>query len=772
MTQQDHGVATASGHLVPESLRKRAREIVSGLTLEEKATLTVGHDFWTTEPVERLGVPPIWLADGPTGVRRAQTSDGIGIGDSIPATCFPTASALASSWDVALAREVGAAIGAEAQAQGVQVVLGPGVNLKRSPLAGRNFEYMAEDPVLAGEMAAAFIQGLQEQGVGASLKHFAANEQETGRMYVDSIVDERTLREVYLRAFEIAVRTAHPWTLMCAYNQLNGAFCAEHRTLLCDILRDEWGFEGIVVSDWNAVNDRAAGIAAGLHLQMPHGATVPSVIAAVEQGDLDEARLDEVVAEVLAIVLLADSSRQPDTTFDVDAHHALARRAAAESIVLLKNDGNLLPLEPAPGATVALIGGFAREPRYQGSGSSQVVPTRVDTLLEELPQALGSSVTVRFAEGYGPEGAADLALLAEARDIAAGADVAVVVVGLPGSLETEGRDRAHIDLPQSHYDLVTAVLAAQPNTVVVLVNGSAVALPWAIDVQAIVEAWLGGQAAGGAIADVLTGAVNPCGKLSETFPVRLEDTPSFLSFPTMGDGTVRFAEGVFTGHRWYDAREIAPRFPFGHGLSYTAFTYDGLGIDTDELVTEGTVSINVMVENTGDRAGKEVVQVYVGECAPKLPRPRRELKAFSKVALEPGQAKVLQFTLGWRDFAYYDARAGAWAMEPGEYEIAIGASAADIRLSAREVLTSTHQAPVTIDRLTPLNVALKHPVASSYLQPMIDAMRERTGGGEGFEMLMLFMGDSPLRKFVIMGALPEEALVEIIAASASRPSHS
>ena len=766
MTQHDPGVATASGHLVPERFRERAREIVSGLTLEEKATLTVGRDFWTTEPVERLGVPSIWLADGPTGVRRAQTSDGIGIGDSLPATCFPTASALAPSWDVALAHEVGAAIGAEAQAQGVQVILGPGVNLKRSPLAGRNFEYMAEDPVLAGHMAAAFILGLQSQGVGASLKHFAANEQETGRMYVDSIVDERTLREVYLRAFEIAVRTAHPWTLMCAYNRLNGTYCAEHRRLLHDILRDEWGFEGIVMSDWNAVNDRPAGIAAGLHLQMPHGATVPSVIAAVEQGELDEARLDEVVAELLAIVLLADASRQPGAAFDADAHHALARRAAAESIVLLKNDGGLLPLEPAADATIALIGGFAREPRYQGSGSSQVVPTRVDTLLEELPKALGSSATVRFADGYGPEGLADPSLLAEARDLAAGSDVAVVVVGLPGSLETEGRDRAHIDLPQAHNNLVTAVLAAQPNTVVVLVNGSAVALPWANDAPAIVEAWLGGQAAGGAIADVLTGAVNPSGKLSETFPVRLEDTPSFLSFPTMGDGTVRFAEGVFTGHRWYDARKIAPSFPFGHGLSYTTFNYDGLGIDTDRFATEGEVGINVMVENTGDRVGKEIVQVYVGECAPKLPRPRRELKAFAKVALEPGQAKVLQFSLGWRDFAYYDAKAGMWTMEPGEYEIAIGASAADIRLSAREVLTSSHQAPVTIDRLTPLNVALKHPVAGTYLQPMIDAMRERTGGGEGFEMLMLFMGDSPLRKFVMMGSLPADTLDELIAASA------
>ncbi len=753
--------------LIPDDIQVRARDLVDQLTLEEKASLTVGRDFWTTQPVDRLGIPSIWLADGPTGVRKSRLSPAPGIGDSLPATCFPTASALASSWDIDLAREVGAAIGIEAQVQGVQIVLGPGVNLKRSPLAGRNFEYMSEDPVVAGEMAAAFINGLQGQGVGASLKHFVANEQETGRMYVDSVVDERTLREVYLRPFEIAVRKAQPWTLMCAYNRLNGEFCAEHRALLTDILRDEWGHQGFVMSDWMAVNDRPAGIAAGLDLQMPGGPSAPGVIAAVREGRLDEATLDAIVEDVLGIVLLADSSIQAVTVLDKDAHHRLARRASAEGMVLLKNEGALLPLDRNGAGSIALIGGFAREPRFQGAGSSEVGPIRIDTLLTQLPKLVGSAI-VSHAPGYGPEGEADVGLLGEARNLAAGADVAIVVVGLPASMETEGRDRTHIDLPKAHDDLVRAVLAVQPNTVVVLVNGSAVALPWATDAPAVVEAWLGGQAGGGAIADVLTGVINPSGKLSETFPVRLEDTPAYLSFPTAGDGTVRFAEGVYTGHRWYEARKIAPRFPFGHGLSYTTFAYDGLAVDAAGFEDGGPVDLTVVVENTGDRFGKEVVQVYVGECAPRLPRPARELKAFAKVALDPGDAQAVQFALDWRDFAFYDVVAKTWVMDAGEFEISIGASAADIRLAARITLASTHAAPITIDRGTPFSVALRHPVARELLQPILDRMAERFGGSkarESSETMMMFLADTPLRKLAIMGALSEQQVDDLIAAA-------
>ncbi|MDQ3443133.1 MAG: glycoside hydrolase family 3 C-terminal domain-containing protein [Chloroflexota bacterium] len=750
--------------LIPDEIQARVRELVTRMTLEEKAALTVGRDFWTTQPVERLGIPSIWLADGPTGVRKSPSPQAPGIGDSLPATCFPTASALASSWDIDLAREVGSAIGIEAQVQGVQIVLGPGVNLKRSPLAGRNFEYMSEDPVLSGEMAAAFIEGIQSQGVGASLKHFAANEQETGRMYVDSIVDERTLREVYLRAFEIAVHKAQPWTLMCAYNRLNGEFCAEHRTLLTTILRDEWGHQGFMMSDWMAVNDRPAGIDAGLDLQMPGGPSVPAVIAAVRDGVLEESRLDAVVEDVLGIVLLAEASVQSVTVLDKDAHHRLARRASAESIVLLKNETNLLPLDRKAMDSVAVIGGFAREPRFQGAGSSEVVPTRVDSVMDQLEQVAGTASLV-YAPGYGPDGGEDAVRLAEARDLAASADVAIVVVGLPASMETEGRDRSHIDLPNSHNDLVHAVLEVQPNTAIVLINGSAVALPWLNDVPAVVEAWLGGQASGGAIVDVLTGIVNPSGKLSETFPVRLEDTPSYLDFPTAGDGTVRFTEGVFTGHRWYEARKIAPLIPFGYGLSYTTFAYEGLTVDAAAFGEGGNVEITVMVENTGDVFGKEVVQVYVGECASRVPRPNRELKTFAKVALQPGEDKTLQFSLGWRDFAFYDVVADTWVMDPGEYEISIGASSADIRLGARVTLESTHQVPVVIDRGTPFSQALDHPVARELLQPILDGMAQRFGGGEPSEMMMMFLADTPLRKLVIMGALTEVQLDDLVSAS-------
>ncbi len=759
------GTAASTGELVPDGIRIRAREIVAALSLPEKAALTVGRDSWTTNANELEGVPSIWLSDGPTGIRKAPDSAGIGIGDSLPATCFPTASAIGSSWNVDLAHEIGVAMGIEAQALGVHVVLGPGVNLKRSPLGGRNFEYLSEDPVLSGKLAAAAIEGIQSQGVGTSIKHFTANEQETGRMYTDSLVDERTLRENSLRPFEIAIAEAQPWTVMCAYNLLNGTFCAENRRLLHGILRDEWGYEGIVISDWGAVNDRPAGIDAGLHLQMPYGTTVESVVAAVESGNLAPERLDEVVTELLQVVLLADSLHKQDVHADFDAHHDLARRAAVESAVLLKNEGGLLPLTVPPGQTVALIGDFAREPRYQGAGSSQVVPTRVDTMLESLPGAFGSDVDVQFAGGYGPEGARDATLLAEARDLAAGSAAAIVVVGLPAHLETEGRDRSHIDLPAAHNELVETIAAVQPNTVVVLVNGSAVAMPWVAKVPAILEAWLGGQAAGSALADLLSGAANPSGKLAETFPVRIEDTSSYLSFPTAGDGTVRFTEGVFSGHRWYDARKIAPLFPFGHGLSYTRFDYDGIAIDASEFPAHDALRIDITVENTGAVAGSEVVQLYVGECSPRLPRPLRELKAFRKVNLQPGQVETVEFILGWRDLAFYDAVASQWVMEPGEYEFGVGASSVDIRVSARERLSSSHTAPQCVSANTPFRAALDHPAMGAMLQPVLDGLRQFAPSDEAADMMMLFMGDMPLRKFTQMGIFSPEQLDGMLAAA-------
>ena len=446
--------------------------LLAQLTLEEKAALTVGRDAWTTVAVERLGIPPVWLSDGPTGLRKLVSSEDLSLTNTLPATCFPTESSLAASWDVALVEEVAGAIAAECRAEGVGVLLGPGINLKRSPLGGRNFEYFSEDPVLSGRMAAAFVRGVQARGVGACLKHLVANEHETGRMYADSIVDERTLREVYLRPFEIAVREADPWTVMASYNRLNGDYCVESRRLLREILVEEWGFSGIVMSDWLAVNDRVASIAAGLHLQMPGSPTAPAVVAAVREGRLDEARLDELVRELLVLVERASAAAaEPAAAPDLDAHHRLARRAAAEGMVLLKNDGPLLPLAEA-GDGVALIGAFAREPRFQGAGSSQVRPTRIETLHEELPHGA-------YAPGYPADGSPDPDLLRAAQEAARGARVTIVCVGLPESHETEGVDRQHIDLPAQHTALVEAVLDVQPNTVVVLINGSAVAMPWA-----------------------------------------------------------------------------------------------------------------------------------------------------------------------------------------------------------------------------------------------------------------------------------------------------
>ncbi|HEY8686740.1 MAG TPA: glycoside hydrolase family 3 protein, partial [Chloroflexota bacterium] len=547
----------------------RIEELLDQLTVEEKVSLTVGRDVWTTQAIERLGIPSIWLSDGPSGLRRAVTSSDFGLGDSLAATCFPTESALAASWDLDLLREVGEAMGTECQAQGVQILLAPGVNLKRSPLGGRNFEYYSEDPVLSGELAAAFMTGVQSQGVGACLKHLVANEQETGRMYADSVVDARTLRELYLRAFEIAINKGNPWSVMAAYNRLDGTYCTENGFLLRDVLRQEWGFEGFVVSDWGAVNDRVARIDAGCNLEMPGGQPTHDIVAAVQDGRLDAGCLDEIVRELLAVILRADSSRRPNATFDPDAHHRLARRAASESVVLLKNDGGVLPLQSKQSnqiTQIAVIGDFARSPRFQGSGSSEVVPTKVDNAYDELVRLAGAGTEVTFAPGYGEVNEPDPALLAAAQATAGQAAVAVVFVGLPGFSETEGVDRKHIDLPESHNALVEAVLEVQPKVVVVLTNGSAVAMPWATRVTAIVEGWLAGQAGGGAIADVLLGVVNPSGKLSETFPLRLKDTPAYEDFPGEPAHCL-YGERLWTGYRWYDARDIEPLFPFGHGLS-------------------------------------------------------------------------------------------------------------------------------------------------------------------------------------------------------------
>lgn len=747
-----------------ENLAARIESALAQLTLEEKAALTVGRDAWTTYPVERLGVPSVWVSDGPTGLRKVKNVDQINVDNNVPATCFPTASALGATWDVDLVRQVGLAIAAEAQAENVQVLLAPGLNLKRSPLCGRNFEYFSEDPVLTGELAAAYVNGLQANGVGGCLKHFVANESETDRMITSSEVDERTLRELYLRPFEIAVAKAQPWTMMCAYNRLNGVYCAENPWLLREVLAGEWGYQGIIMSDWLAVNDRPAGVEAGLHLQMPTAPTAPSVVAAVREGRLAEARLDEIVRALLRFAFVADANRRPAMLVEHDAHHRLARRVAAESAVLLKNDGALLPIEAADTEAIALIGAFARQPRYQGAGSSQVTPVReVEDIHNELAALVAEAGEIAYAAGYGGDGETSPTLLAEAQALAARARVAVVVVGLPASYEEEGRDRTHINLPPGHNALVEAVLAVQPKTVVVLVNGSAVALPWVERVPALVEAWLGGQASGGAIADVLLGRVNPAGRLAETFPRHLEDTPAFLSFPDDGTGRVPFTEGLFTGYRWYEARHLEPLFAFGHGLSYTTFEHRALTVTPNG----DQVGVSLGVRNTGARAGHEVVQIYVAEQQPRLPRPHKELKAFAKVYLEPGAETQVHFTLGPRDFAVYDTRVAGWVVTGGRYTILAGASSRDIRLEASIALAgSGPRAPLS--RLTPLRTWLSQPATRAALRPALERLMQlfgvdgTTAPETANEGLNEFLGSMPISKLIMFGVMSEAELAGLI----------
>ncbi len=644
------------------------------MTLEEKASLCSGRDFWTTKPVERLGLGSICLTDGPHGVRKAADTN---FTNSAPATCFPTASALACSWDVDLLTEVGEALGREAQALGVQILLGPGVNMKRSPLCGRNFEYFSEDPLLAGRLAAAHVRGVQSQGVGASLKHFAANNQEYERTTTNSVVDERTLHEVYLQAFEIAVREAAPWTVMTAYNKLNGTFASEHAGLLGDVLRRRWGFDGLVVSDWGAVSDRVAAVVAGLNLEMPSslGESDRRIVDAVRSGSLPEQRLDELVVELVTVVSCALAKRNPNAALDLAGHHALARRAAGESMVLLHNQ-HFLPLDPKRPLRVALVGEFIKRPRYQGAGSSQVRPTQLADTYSALVALTDGAWQVSYAPGYLPDGSTTDALIMDATRKAQAADLALVFAGLPDSFESEGFDRTDLALPKGHERLIESVAGAQPNVAVVLMNGAPVAMPWATRVTAILEAWLGGQAGGEALADAIVGRLNPSGKLAETFPARLEDTPAFLDYPGH-HGEARYGEGVFIGYRYYERRRVAPLFAFGHGLSYTSFGYSNLILSAASAAeADRGVSYNVAVtvKNTGSRAGKEVVQLYVSEARSRVSRPVKELRHFAKLSLEPGQSREVRFTLGQRDFAYYDARRHDWVVDSGIFTILVGGS--------------------------------------------------------------------------------------------------
>ena len=666
-------------------------DLISQMTLKEKASLCSGKDFWHLKGIERLGIPEIMVCDGPHGLRKQNAENKeVGLTNSYPATCFPTAVTTACSWDPDLLYKMGKALGEECLKEEVSVVLGPGINMKRSPLCGRDFEYFSEDPELAGNMAASFINGVQSNGVGTSLKHFAGNSQEKKRMTSNSIIDERALREIYLRAFEIAVTKAQPATVMNAYNLVNGHYCSENYYLQRKTLRDDWGFKGAVISDWGAVNNRVEGLRNGNDLEMPSsgGVNDKKIVDAVEKGELDEAILDETVDRLLDIIFKAKEIKKQKYTYDIKEHNEISKQVAAQSIVLLKNEDNVLPLKRNEGEVVAVIGGFVEEPRYQGSGSSRINPTM---MCDGVKAFKNSPVDVVFAKGYNPNRKNDkdaARLIGEACEVAAKADKVVVFAGLTDAYESEGFDRKNMQMPDAHNKLIKALCAVNDNVIVVLQGGSPVEMPWFSSVKAVLNAYLGGQAVNEAIVDVLTGKVNPCGKLAETYPISLADTPTADCFP-QSDVNVQYRESIFIGYRYYDKMNKAVQFPFGHGLSYTTFEYSDLKVSKKSLEKDEGCTVTLKVKNTGDMAGAETVQIYVSKPESKIFRATKELKGFAKVYLEAGEEKTVTVELSDRAFKFWNISTSDWCTESGEYKILAAASSRDIRLEETVAVKST-----------------------------------------------------------------------------------
>lgn len=730
--------------------REKLQELIGKMTLEEKASLCSGADFWHTESVERLGIPAMMVSDGPHGLRKQdQEADHLGVNDSIKAVCFPAGCGTAASFNRELITGMGEVLGEECQAEGIGVILGPAVNIKRSPLCGRNFEYYSEDPMVASEMAGALIKGVQSKNVGTSIKHFLANNQETRRMSSSSEVDERTLREIYLAAFEGAVSSQKPWTVMCSYNKINGTYAAEHKEALTDILRGEWGFDGFVVSDWGAVNNRVPDLEAGLDLEMPAsgGINDEQIVDAVKEGRLEESVLDRAVERILNIVYRFQENRNDSAVFDRDKDHEYAKKVAEETIVLLKNEDGLLPLSEKE--EIAFIGKYARQPRFQGGGSSHINSHKV-TGAWDVVKDWGN---ITFAEGYGDqEDVTDEALIAEAVEKAGKAKAAVIFAGLPDAFESEGFDRSHMGMPNCQNELINRVAAVQPNTIVVLHNGSPVEMPWADQVKGIVEAYLSGQAVGAAVVDILFGKVNPSAKLPETFPYKLEDNPSYLYYLGEGD-KVEYREGVFVGYRYYDTKKMDVRFPFGYGLSYTTFAYSNLKLSAAQIKDTDTLTVSVDVTNTGSMAGKEVVQLYVSDVESTVIRPVKELKGFDKVDLQPGETKTVTFTLGKRAFAYWNTQIHDWHVESGEFRILVGKSSRDIQLEETVTVESTVKLPVHFTLDSTFGDLMQDKKAREILEPMMKL--DMVGGQEedsdvaasaiSSEMMEAMMKYMPLR---------------------------
>ena len=707
-------------------------ELVSKMTLQEKASLLSGGDFWHTQAIDRLGIKGYMMCDGPNGLRKQEGDpDHLGKKESIKTVCYPSANTLASSFDVDMEKKLGERLGEECIREHISMLLGPGLNMKRSPVCGRNFEYFSEDPYLAGKLAAAFVSGVQSKGVAACPKHFATNNQEYRRMSGNSIVDERTLHEIYLQAFEILVKEAHPKSIMCAYNQLNGTYLSENKYMLTDVLRDKWGFDGFVVTDWGAGKGPAKGVQAGLDLVMPggHEDHEKAIIAAVEAGELDEALVDKAVTRILNVFFWNEESvpadPKPSDEATRAADYALAKELAENSAVLLKNN-KVLPLKDDK--KVLFVGEFATMPRYQGSGSSHINSICVSSALDAAKDK-----GVSFVRGYDTADAKnDYVLREEAMKAAENADVIVVFAGLPASYESEGFDRDDINLPQDQNKLIADLSNLGKKVVVVLHNGGAVAMPWIDSVDAVLDMMLAGDAVGEATVRLLWGEVNPSGKLAETYPIKLSDNPSFLNFP--GDhGNPVYAEGIYIGYRYYEKKRMSVLFPFGHGLTYTEFEYSNMKIDKDSITDNDTVNVSVDVWNVGRYAGKEVVQLYVSENGPKVSRPHKELKGFKKIELKPGESQTVTFALDKRSFAYYNDKLHDFYVESGDYSVMIGASSNDIRHTVNVHVEGTVELPHNFTTFTPIEDILESRKGKEVLGPMIDkvlAENDKEGGND------------------------------------------
>lgn len=738
------------------------KELVSQMTLEEKAALCSGKDFWRTKAVERLGVPSVMVSDGPHGLRKqADEGDHLGLEQSVKAICYPSGAGIAASFDREVAVKLGDALGEEARSENIHTLLGPAINIKRSPLCGRNFEYLSEDPYLTGELAASYVAAVQGHGVGTSVKHFAANNQEYQRMCVDVRVSERALREIYLSAFEAVVKQAKPWTIMCSYNRINGKYSCENPWLLDQVLRREWGYDGIVMTDWGAMNRRCESLKAGLDLEMPSssGVTDQEIVSAVRTGALEETVLDAAAERLLDWIFKGKGS---DNIYNKENHDRIAEKLETECAVLLKNE-ELLPLHKEQ--KVVFIGEYAKMPRYQGGGSSHINSYRITSAC----QAVEGNQNISYVKGFGREQLeADPELIKEAVEAAQKADVAVIFAGLPDSYESEGFDRKHLDMPECQNILIEKVAQVQPDTVVVLHNGSAVTMPWLEKVKSVLELYLGGEAVGEATVQLLYGDENPSGKLPETFPLRLEDTPAYLNFP--GENKeVYYGEGVFVGYRYYEAKKLPVLFPFGHGLSYTTFLLQNISISAAEMNNHDTIQVTLQITNTGKRVGKEVVQLYVApKTKSRICRPEKELKGFEKVELQPGETKIVTFELSGRAFAYYETAVSDWFVESGEYEIQIGTSSRNIVLRECVTLHSDQKLPFVLDDMTTVgDVVRAEKMIPLLQQKLIDtgfmtSDQTEAQGTSGDEMMRSMLDGLPIHSLRSFAACKVGELEQIM----------